>query len=350
MLYSQIESKIAEVTVAADDTAESVRRDALAYFGRLPEPPLYRRRDEPMRLGVLALIAEGIALFARARPLGSRAEEIQAALGAHLEWLCLVSEGKVEAAEPAWRGALHKERGLAASLRLWKRNDEDPGIVFDRRTGASRFDPRPDPQVSSKLACPNCRKVAEYAFSPHTPMHSFVCTSCKSAFEVYFAEARATEVTTRTANRKHYVFRVEELTGKQTRIEFDDASNGVLTSASRDLLAFIYTPKDVLRGVLNLNSSRVLWLGHKGPCFVASAVFQEGERELHRLRVFRDNFLLPHAVGRLFVDAYYRVGPAAARFVSRFPLARSLLRAGISLFVLTLEALKSPDGPSEDER
>ena len=64
-----------------------------------------------------------------------------------------------------------------------------------------------------------------------------------------------------------------------------------------------------LRGVLDLSSSRVLWVRPVGVCFVATAVYGEGAVELDTFRRFRDVALLPNAPGRLLVAGYYRVGP-----------------------------------------
>ncbi len=48
-------------------------------------------------------------------------------------------------------------------------------------------------------------------------------------------------------------------------------------------------------------------------CFIAGAVFGKGSLEIFRLYLFRDDFLIESAPGRLFVRAYYKLSPFIAR-------------------------------------
>jgi hypothetical protein len=77
--------------------------------------------------------------------------------------------------------------------------------------------------------------------------------------------------------------------------------------------------------VLNLTSSRVLWITSKGPCFVATVAFGEGAPELDAFRRFRDRVLWPHAAW--VVRGYYARGPKWARWLERRPVARRGVRA-----------------------
>ena len=81
-----------------------------------------------------------------------------------------------------------------------------------------------------------------------------------------------------------------------------------------------------LRGVLDLSSSRVLWVQPVGPCFLATAVYGEGAEELNDFRRYRDAVLMPTALGRLFVRGYYRVGPWLAQTVVTHPRVRWVTR------------------------
>jgi CheY-like chemotaxis protein len=83
--------------------------------------------------------------------------------------------------------------------------------------------------------------------------------------------------------------------------------------------------------VLNLDTSRVLWLPSPGPCFVATVAFGEGAWQLGVLRAFRDQRLLPNAPGRQLVASYYRHGPALARWVSVRPVVRAGTRKALDL-------------------
>jgi hypothetical protein len=48
--------------------------------------------------------------------------------------------------------------------------------------------------------------------------------------------------------------------------------------------------------------------------------------EIGHLRVFRDNTLLQSGAGAAFVDAYYRISPAAAAWIADRPAARATAR------------------------
>ncbi len=68
--------------------------------------------------------------------------------------------------------------------------------------------------------------------------------------------------------------------------------------------------------------------GGGGGCFIATAAYGTPMTdELGRLRAFRDRALLDSASGAAFTDAYYRLGPAAAAWISQRPAARAATRA-----------------------
>lgn len=316
------------------DVSELLRADAVAFCAKLPEPPVYRRRDDPARAQAQASIAEGEGLLARAYQSNDAAWV--SALEAWLTTLHHIADGRVELAEVSWVEAQRLEQLASGRRRLYALSDETRPRVFDPQTRQSRFDPRPERTLTVKLPCPSCRKVSEVTFSPRVATHQFGCTHCAAQWTAYFGEVRSVEIA-RRANRRTYSFRLSELAGPLTRIEVEDASSGELQVARNDLLAFLYLPRSVLRGVLNLSSSRVLWLTSGGPCFVATVAFGEGAPELDVLRRFRDRVLLPRASGRRFVAAYYRHGPALAQVVLRRRWLRAATRVALSLVVQALE-------------
>jgi hypothetical protein len=329
----QIRARAREVLKALsaqrNDGVDAFHRDALAFFARVPEPPLYRRRDDPTKALATELLGEGQTLLARSWRLGDEVKPFTDALEKHLVALSLMSEGRAENAEPSWHEALDAERKATAPLRLWSRTDEARLPVFDGPSGRSRFDPRPEAQVEARMPCPACRKVSQFSLSPRVASHQLLCTHCASPFVAYVAELRALEVKPLGRNRRRYTFRVDELSGLPMRVEFDDANPGELGAARRDLLAFLYQPQTVLNGVLNLNSSRVLWVNAPGPCFVATVAFGPDAPELDVLRGFRDRVLAKSQPGRAFIGWYYREGPALARFVSRRPVLKAATRVGL---------------------
>ncbi|MEE9911673.1 MAG: hypothetical protein K4571_08100 [Deltaproteobacteria bacterium] len=82
--------------------------------------------------------------------------------------------------------------------------------------------------------------------------------------------------------------------------------------------------------------------GDGGGCFIATAAFGSplaGQVEI--LRQFRDQYLLPHTLGKMFVSWYYRHSPAVASFIKANPAAQMTVRAalypliGFSLLLLS---------------
>ncbi len=65
-----------------------------------------------------------------------------------------------------------------------------------------------------------------------------------------------------------------------------------------------------------------------GPgCFIATAAFGSAlHPHVDRLRDFRDRVLLPHRVGRAFVDFYYRHSPPIAAYIVQRPWLRAIVR------------------------
>ena len=331
---------------AGDAALERYRADCSEWVSRVPEPPLYRRAQDPSRARAAALLPDGEALLARGWALlqagvASAADTtLTQALEAHLESLCLVTEGQLERAEVAWARASALERKARAARRTFVREEDVELPVWDAGTGASRFDPRPAPSLRVRLACPQwaCRRTEELQLSPSYAIHRRTCPRCGQPYVAYLAEARELSVE-RTSGGRRYGFRVEALGGGLSRVEFDDDGTDVLAVVRGDLLAFLYTAERELRGVTNLSTGRTLWVTRAGPCYLATYVYGGSAPELLHFRLFRDRVLLPSAPGRWLVHAYYRLGPPLVRWLPRHPIADRLLRSWVHLLAHLLKSM-----------
>jgi hypothetical protein len=75
-------------------------------------------------------------------------------------------------------------------------------------------------------------------------------------------------------------------------------------------------------------------LPDEGGCFIATAAYRsDSAAPVLILRDFRDRYLLPHAAGRAFVRAYYRVSPALSRSLDDVPQLRAAVRAVLAPLV-----------------
>lgn len=67
-----------------------------------------------------------------------------------------------------------------------------------------------------------------------------------------------------------------------------------------------------------------------GGCFIATAAFgSKFEKQVKLLRRFRDIYLIPHTIGRVFVRAYYRYSPPIADFIAKHDSLRTVVRVSL---------------------
>lgn len=317
---------------------ERLRTDASALFARIPEPPLYRRAEDPARKAAEALLPEAGQVLAQAIAVTwlpdapSSAHGILAAVRAHSEALCHTVDGRLGEAETAWRKALELERAAHPTRSLVTQAPAPPP-VFNKGTGVSRYDPREAPEAKVKLVCPNtgCKKIGDYAFTASHAYHRYVCPVCNTPFLAYFGELRTLEVEAqRSSNR--YLFTVDEVGGgSSARIDFEEASGAEFPAARRDLLCFLYTEARELKVVVNITNGRLMWISPAASCFLATAAFGEGAAELVDFRAFRDDVLRHHGLGRAFIRGYYRYGPELAEWVVRHPRVKIGVRGALTL-------------------
>ncbi len=340
-LFQAAQERAATIQVqqgGGEAALERLRAEVNALFARLPEPPLYRRAEDPTRKTAEALLpevervlAQGLAL-SRVAGTSPPLERLLSALYAHGEALCHTGAGRLELAEEAWNRAQALERAAHPTRQVLAKA-ERPTAVFDKATGQSRYDPKTAAQVGTKLVCPNtaCKRLGDFAFNASHAYHRYVCPACNAPFLAYFGELRALEVEVRSSSRRFH-FTVDEVGGGgRSRIEFEEASGADFPAARRDLMVFLYTEARELKVVINLTNSRLMWVSPAGSCFVATAVFGEGAAELVAFRAYRDEVLRKSVLGRGFIRGYYRFGPGLARWVVRRPRVRAGVRGVLGL-------------------
>jgi parallel beta-helix repeat protein len=70
--------------------------------------------------------------------------------------------------------------------------------------------------------------------------------------------------------------------------------------------------------------------GGSGTCFIATAAFESYmEPSVLSLRAFRDTYLLPCRLGRMFVNTYSRYSPAIADFIAKHDSLKTMVRVGL---------------------
>jgi hypothetical protein len=338
-LFQAAQQRAASMSLPrAQEAQEQLRAQALALFARIAEPPVYHRAEDPARKAAEALLPElekvlalGLAVEREAGRL-EPTERLLATLRAHGEALVHTADGRLVQAEEAWRRALELER-LAHPTRALGTKETVPPPVYERTTGASRYDPRQEPVAQVKLVCPNtgCKRINDYGYVPGPGTRRYVCPACNTPFLAYFGELRTLVVESqRSSNR--YLFTVDEVgSASSARIDFEEASGAEFPAARRDLLAFLYTEARELKVVVNITNGRLMWISPAASCFLATAAFGEGAPELVAFRAFRDDVLRHHGLGRAFIRGYYRYGPQLARWVVHRPRVRTGLRGVLTL-------------------
>jgi hypothetical protein len=91
---------------------------------------------------------------------------------------------------------------------------------------------------------------------------------------------------------------------------------------------FVKTAKhpEAIRSFLKMSSE------NKGRCFIATAAFGYESPEVQILTRWRDQVLLQHSVGRLFVNFYYVASPRIAFVLDRTPWLKRPVRAVLHTF------------------
>jgi hypothetical protein len=92
-------------------------------------------------------------------------------------------------------------------------------------------------------------------------------------------------------------------------------------------------PQSHLLDSCNFNLTNISLPGRESPrlkdessCFVATATYGSPNHEtVLLLRSFRDDVLANYRIGRLFISAYWIIGPRLARFINHYPISKKAI-------------------------
>jgi len=130
--------------------------------------------------------------------------------------------------------------------------------------------------------------------------------------------------------------------GKSVLLELKDGgygdSDGIANGVIVDPGGIASGGTVYVEGVVSTGES-----GGGGGCFIATAAFgSKFEKHVQLLRRFRDLYLMPHKIGRAFVNAYYKYSPPIAEIIAEHDMLRMMVRwsllplVGLSLMLLNL--------------
>jgi hypothetical protein len=324
---------------------ESMRAEAMQLFEQLPEPPAYRKANDPAR-------DKAGQLVPRATELLSRLLAARKAVPTDARLPSLVRAGRGPPARPgghlrreSHRGRPPGPRGLGtrpARRRAAAPSSSCRGTRRPRRSTTGDADlalrpaPRADAHRAAVLRQRGLPQAAAYIRRPalrHAPLHLSVC---RKPFTGHFAEVRAGGV---EEHRQGGPLRAARRAGRRRREHpgVRRRLRGELAVAPRDLVVCSTPGPARWRRLENLTTGHV--------CGSLPRAVLPGHRRIRRgrpgaddFRAFRDRALLPSRAGRALVAAYYRIGPRVAPAVRRRPALRRAARAGLEAIRLRIRS------------
>lgn len=123
----------------------------------------------------------------------------------------------------------------------------------------------------------------------------------------------------------------QDTAGNIDRISSTDctvAGEGDINNAASDCRNVCTVPSEVFGLLSDTN------------CFIATAAFGSPlDRHVNRLREFKNQFLVPHYLGRKFVKFYYSVSPPIAKVIAENDVLRSFVRIVLWPVVFSVELI-----------
>jgi len=92
------------------------------------------------------------------------------------------------------------------------------------------------------------------------------------------------------------------------------------------------TARGVLEGITAYQGGPIRSSGGSN-CFIATELYGRESSEVRTLRRFRDRFLMPQPIGRLFVAMYYRASPSIVLVIRRSAALRYIFHIAVSAIV-----------------
>jgi len=168
--------------------------------------------------------------------------------------------------------------------------------------------------------------------------------------EVSMLTRRAAERNFVVRNVGHGPLSVSNLTSDRMAFTVVGATSFSIAPAGSHEMTINYTPsaEGEQRGTIQISSNdpdeptvSLSVVGRGKRCFVATAAYGSSlAGEIEVLRYLRDNYLLGHRVGEVFVSLYYRYGPSLADFIGKCEPLRRVVRLALRPVVFAGRFLK----------
>lgn len=203
----------------------------------------------------------------------------------------------------------------------------------DPITEADKFKNQDSKLETIRLVCPKCETRNLYKSDISDQMISLKCPQCNTTFQSQIAKIRSKKSrVSKRYGRRSFGIRIQDFTGNEHFIEFENADYKDFELRAKDIAAFSYLNTE-LRIVQNMTVDQYIKIT-KPFCFIASYIYGSTSTEVAILRQWRDQILLSSDLGTKFVRIYYKVGPFLVILLGKNNMIYKLVKLILGRFVI----------------